>query len=218
MPLKWNPGLDPKESISGRPAVKLFPGPHQCSHIPLHRLPSSCDPWAWQYLQIPLTTSVTDAHQMPLRPCVLTQGWQKKYTITHWELTDWSFTVLMTLPVWKSEVSVQWRGDYGWLTGSDLEVICLAWDYLMLTPPDLIFPISFSNSCVTRRKKCKHVRLLFSANSPRTWCQTRLRLKTSLAPPTTEGDRVTFLVNQQPDFHFGTLWVLLLLFWTEGQA
>lgn len=33
-----------------------------------------------------------------------------------------------------------------------------------------------------------------------------------------EGDRVTFLVNQQLEFHFGTLRVLLvlLLFWTEG--
>lgn len=85
------------------------------------------------------------------------------------------------------------------------------------SPPCLNHPTSLSNPCVTRGKKCKHVRLLFSANSLRNPCQTRLCLKTSLAPTTREGDRVTFLVNQQLDFRFGTSWVLLLLlFWTEG--
>lgn len=146
-------------------------------------------------------------------------GWYKKYTIAHWEPTDWSFTVLMTLRVWKvekfrcsgMETLVDWFWFGGHLSGLGLSDAYPSW---------LNHPYFFFYSCVTRRKKCKHVRLLFSANSPRSWCQTRLCLKTSLAPTTTEGDRVTFLVNQQLDFHFGTLWVLLLslFFWTEGQA
>lgn len=133
--------------------------------------------------------------------------------ICHYPLgADWLSTVLTTLPVQqKGGISVKWRGDFSWLTVSDLEVICLALNYLLLTLPVLIIPLSFSHPCVTRRKNCKHVRLLFSANSLSNQCQTRLCLKTSLAPTTREGDRVTFLVNQQLDFHFGTLWVLLLL-------
>lgn len=112
---------------------------------------------------------------------------------------------------------MQWWSDFCWLTGFELEVICLALDHLVFTLPLLIIPISFSNPSVTRRMKCKHARLLFSANSLSNQCQTRVRLKTSLAL-TGEGDRVTLLVNQQLDFHFCTLWILLLLFWTEGQA
>lgn len=60
---------------------------------------------------------------------------------------------------------VEQYGDFGQLTGFDMEVICLASDYLLLTPSVLSTPISFSNPCVTGRKKCKHVRLRFSANS-----------------------------------------------------
>lgn len=167
-------------------------------------------PWAWQSPKISLTTPVIDVHQMLLRAHVVTWGWWKylpsppgSWLIVH--STD-------PLPVQqKGGISVKWRGDFSWLTVSDLEVICLALNYLLLTLPVLIIPLSFSHPCVTRRKNCKHVRLLFSANSLSNQCQTRLCLKTSLAPTTREGDRVTFLVNQQLDFHFGTLWVLLLL-------
>lgn len=139
--------------------------------------------------------------------------------ICHYPLgADAQSIVLITLPVQKrGGVSAEWRGDFGWLTVFDLEVICLALNYLVLILTVLIIPTSFSNPCVTRRKHCKHVRLLFSANSLSNWCQTRICLKTSPALTTREGDRVTFLVNRQLDFHFGTLWVLLLLLlWTEG--
>lgn len=109
------------------------------------------------------------------------------------------------------------RSDFGWLTDFELEVICPASDYLVFTIPVLITPISLSNPCVTSRKNCKHVRLLFPANSPGDQCQARLCLKTSLALATRDGDRVTFLVNRQLDFHLGARWILLLLlFWTEG--
>lgn len=129
--------------------------------------------------------------------------------IYHYPLgTDCKSTVLITHPILRSGgTPVEWHGDFGWLTGFDLEDICLAFNYLVLIFPVLLIPASFSNPCVTRRNKCKHVRLLFSANSLGNQCQTRLCLKTSLKPTTRKGDRVTFLVNQQLDFHFGTLCV-----------
>lgn len=130
--------------------------------------------------------------------------------------TDWYSTGLLTLPAqkWRSVGGVTWSlwlVDSFWLWcyffSFELSDTCL---------PCLSHPTSFSTLCVPSRKMCKHARLLFSANSLRNQCQTRLSLKTSLAPTTREGDGVTFLVSQQFDFRFGTLWVLLLLlFWTE---
>lgn len=187
-----------------------FQGPPVLSHS-ASRLPPCWAPGAWQAPQISLTTSRTDAHQMLSSPHILTWGWINPPLPNG----NWQSLVLWLFPQGKRREE-QWS-DFGWLTDFELEVICLALDYLVFTIPVLITPISFPNPCITSKKNCKHVRLLFSANSLRDQCQTRLCLKTRWALTTRGGDRVTFLVNWQLDFHLGAWWILLLLlFWTEG--
>lgn len=105
-------------------------------------------------------------------------GMMEISAITPWELTAcpqyWSLSLYRKGEEFQWSDGWLWLVDYFWFGGH--------LNYLVLTLPVLIIPLSFSNPCVTRRKNCKHVRLLFSANSLSNQCQTRLCLKTSLAP------------------------------------
>ena len=211
MPLIWNPSLDPRASISGRSLVKLFSGPWSALTFHLQTSPVLGSRSLRGPPNIPddLTGWCSPGALQPSRSHM---GMMEKPTFTHW---DWRSLVLWLLPQGKRRE--EQCSDFSRLADFELEVICPALDYMVFTIPALITPISLSNPCVTSRKNCKHVRLLFPANSLGDQCQTRLCLQTSLALATRDGDRVTFLVNRQLDFHLGAWWILLLLlFWTEG--
>lgn len=140
MPLRWNPRLDPKESISAGPLGKLFQAPFRA--LTFHYTGFPVCPWAWQSPKISPTNPATEVHQMLLRPHVVTWGWWE-----HSPLPPGNWLIFHRAEdcAYKESggILVEWRADFGWLTNFDLEVICLALDYLMLPLPVLIILLLF---------------------------------------------------------------------------
>lgn len=131
MPLRWNPRLDPKESIRAGPLGKLFQAPF--SALTFHHT---------GFPVCPTSLTVTKAHQMLRRPHVVTRGWWE-----HSPLPTGNRLIFHRADGWPCRESggilVEWHADFGWLTNFDLEVICLVLDYLMLPLPVLIILLLF---------------------------------------------------------------------------